>query len=596
MLKRSLNKTQLFAKIYTTRLAGAVRNYFSEEHFDRMYALILVLCAISLLIIARLFTLQVVDHPFYAALASDQHEIQAILQAKRGDILMRDAQSDQLIPVATDKAYVQLYSVPKQITDPEKTAEQLAPYVKLTKERMIELFSKKDDPYEPIEKKVSKERFEKIKELNLAGIHAVEEMHRYYVDDNISSHVIGFLGMKDEEPTGFYGIEGYFNNILSGIPGFFSSEKDVAGRWIVLSNKDVIQAQDGANIVLTMDHTAQYVVCQKLNEAVERHGAAGGAAIVLEPETGKILSMCSAPDFNLNYYYDVESAAVYNNKAIFEAYEPGSVFKPIVMAAAVDLEYVTPDTTYVDPGAVEIDDFTIRNADDKVYGEQTMVGVLENSINTGMIHVARLIGQERFRGYLERFGFGEPTGIELQTEVAGNIKPIYSRAEIYQATASFGQGITVTPLQMAAAYGAIANGGKLMKPYIVEEIRHADGKVEKRSPQQVRQVLSTRASVLMTGMLTSVVTNGHAGLADVDGYYVAGKTGTAQIAGPGGKYLEDATNHSFVGFAPADDPKFVIFIRLEKPTSAPYSASTAAPLFSDIAEFLLNYYAITPDY
>jgi len=197
---------------------------------------------------------------------------------------------------------------------------------------------------------------------------------------------------------------------------------------------------------------------------------------------------------------------------------------------------------------------------------------------------------------MERYGFGEPTGIELQTEVAGNMSSIYKNHELYTATASFGQGITVTPMQMAVAYAAIANGGRLMKPYIVDEIRYQDGKTEQRKPVEVRRVLSSRAATLMNGMLTSVVTNGHAGLATVPGYYVAGKTGTAQIAGPGGGYLDGPTNHSFAGYAPADDPKVVIVIRLDRPTAAPFSASTAAPLFSQIAEFALKYYQVPPDY
>lgn len=573
-----------------------LKDHISVDRIDRLSFLLIVLGIMSGFIILRLFALQVIEYPFYSALASNQHEIQAILDADRGDIIAYDhSQPGQEFHLATDKEYVQVYSVPNQIEDPELVAETLAPYVSKSEEDLLFAFSKEGDPYEPVEKKVSLERFEAIKALELPGIHGLSETDRYYIDDNVGSHVLGFLGNVDDKPKGLYGIEGYFDSVLSGVAGSFQTERDVAGRWIVLSDKKIEEAVDGGDIVLTIDRTLQFMVCESLNNAIQRHGAKGGAVIVMDPSTGKIMAMCSGPDFNPNYYSDVDSADEYNNKAIFEAYEVGSIFKPVIMSAAFDLELVTPESTFKDPGSYTIDEYTIRNADDKVYGEETMASILENSINTGMIYVERLLGPDRFRDYLERYGFGEITGIELQTEVAGNISSIYKSSEIYQATASFGQGITATPLQMVSAYATIANGGNLMRPYIVEEIRHADGNIEKRKPEVIRQVLSPRAATLMNGMLTSVVSNGHAAGAQVDGYYVAGKTGTAQIASGGG-YREDATNHSFVGYAPADDPKFVMIVRLDRPSSALYSASTAAPVFAEIAKYILQYYQVQPDF
>lgn len=576
---------------------GGIAAFIESKKFDRLSLLIAVLVIMTILIIVRLFVLQVLDYNFYKVMASDQHEIQAILQADRGDILLKDhTQPDQLFYAATDKVYFQIYAVPKQIEKPEEVAEALRDHVNKGEEELLALLAKEDDPYEPIEKKVSRERYEKIMELELPGIYGLEGTYRYYVDDNIGSNIVGFVGIRDDSPQGMYGIEGYFNDILAGQEGFFQTERDVAGRWIALTEKNVQKAVDGADIVLTIDRTLQYKSCSSLNNAVLRHGANGGAIIVLEPDTGRILAMCSSPDFNPNYYSDVKSASAYNNKAIFEAYEPGSIFKPIVMAGAMDLDYVAPDSTFVDVGSVEVDDYTIKNAGDQVYGEQNMAGVLENSINTGMVHVARQMGQDRFRDYVQRFGFGELTGIEMQTEVAGNISSLDKSSEIYMATASFGQGITATPLQIAAAYAVLANGGSLVKPYIIDEIRYADGSVETRHPNIIRQVISSKTSVLMTGILTSVVMNGHASNAKVQGYYIAGKTGTAQIAGSGGQYLEDATNHSFVGYAPADDPRFVIMVRLDRPSSAQYSASTAAKVFGELAKYILNYYDIPPDF
>lgn len=598
---RFLRKTILFPLRQGISYVIAEERFFvwrPHAKFDRISTLMVGLACLSIAIAIKLFSLQVIDYGFYAALASDQHQIQRILQADRGQVYVRDHKAgDELFPVIVNKDYMQIYSVPRQIENPEETAKKLAPLVNLTKEELVTILSKENDPYEPVERKVPVERYEAIKALELAGIYGVAETHRYYLDANIGSNVTGFVGIRDEQPTGLYGIEGYFNELLAGQPGYFQTERDVAGRWIALSEKKITEAQNGADIVLTIDKTIQYMTCDALNKYVQQHGADGGAAIVMEPSTGKIWAMCSSPDFNPNFYSKVDSASVYNNKAIFESYEPGSIFKPIVMAAGIDLEYIKPDSTFVDEGFVKIDEFTIRNANDKVYGEQTMTQVLENSINTGMIHVARTIGKTAFKDYIQRFGFGELTGIELDKETAGNIRSLNLPGEIYMATGSFGQGLTVTPLQVAAAYAAIANGGKLMRPYIVDEIRYADGRVETRQPTFVRQVISPRSSVLATGMLTSVITNGHTPRARIPGYYVAGKTGTAQIASTTGRgYEEGATNHSFAGFVPADDPRFVVVIRLERPRSAPFADSTAAPMFNEIASFILNYLEVPPDY
>lgn len=597
---RFLRKTVIFPLRQGLSFLIAEERFFvwRSSKVDRLSVLMGLIALLSLAIIGKLFSLQVMDYPFYAALASDQHQIQKILQASRGQVYVRDhRQGDELYPVIVNKDYMQIYAVPRQIKDPALVAEKLMPLINMPDQALLAALSKENDPYEPIERKVPVERYEAIKALELEGIYGVVETHRYYLDANIGSHVTGFLGIRDEEPTGLYGIEGYFNELLAGQPGYFQTERDVAGRWIALSEKTVTEATNGADIVLTIDKTIQYMTCQKLNEAVLRHGADGGAAIVMEPSTGKIWAMCSAPDFNPNYYSKVDSAGVYNNKAIFESYEPGSVFKPVIMAAGVDLEYVKPDSTFIDEGSVTIDKFTIRNANDKVYGQQTMTQVLENSINTGMIYVARAMGKPAFKDYVERFGFGELTGIELDRESAGTISALEKAGEIYMATSSFGQGITVTPLQLAAAYSALANGGKLMRPYIVEEVRYADGRVETRQPNFIRQVISPRSSVLMSGMLTSVITNGHTPRARIPGYYVAGKTGTAQIASTTGRgYEEGATNHSFAGFVPADDPKFVVVIRLEHPRSAPFADSTAAPLFNELATFILNYLDVPPDF
>jgi cell division protein FtsI (penicillin-binding protein 3)/stage V sporulation protein D (sporulation-specific penicillin-binding protein) len=317
--------------------------------------------------------------------------------------------------------------------------------------------------------------------------------------------------------------------------------------------------------------------------------------VIIQPSTGKIIAMCNVPDFDPNDYGNVENISVYNNAAIFDAYEPGSVLKPIVMSAALDAGVVSPTETYEDAGEVKIDEYTIRNSDLKAHGIQTMTEVLEKSLNTGMIYVMRQMGGEIMTRYLENYGFGTLSGIELDSESEGVKDALYNDAEIYYATASYGQGITATPLQIALAYGAMANGGWLMKPYIVEEKRYNDGTVEETQPQRVRQVINEKSATTIGAMMVSVVENGHGKYAQVDGYYIAGKTGTAQVAKKDGVgYEENKTIGSFAGYGPVENPQFAMVVRIDYPKTTQWGESTAAPIFGEVAEFILDYLEIPP--
>ena len=410
---------------------------------------------------------------------------------------------------------------------------------------------------------------------------------------------MGFVG-KDEQGNdiGRYGVEGYWNSEIAGSGGFLEGVRSAKGRWIPLAGRLFKPATDGSDMKLTIDRTIQFKACEYLRQYKEEYGAQSATLIIMEPQTGAIRAMCNAPDFDPNQYGTVETADIYNNAAIFTAYEPGSIFKPVGMAGAINDAIVKPESVFHDSGSVvDLCITPITNAQNKTYGDQTMTGVLENSINTGMVYVVRQLGKERFVKYVQDFGFGLKTGIELDTEVGGTIDTLSIKkgndVDCYAATASFGQGITVTPLQITSAYAAIANGGKLMKPYIVEELRYPDGTVKRTKPEEVRQVVSKRASALVSSMLVSVVEKGFDRGGKVEGYYLAGKTGTAQIAGPGG--YTDETNHSFVGFGPVDNPKFVVFIKFEKPRRA-FASLTTAPVFARISKFMLDYYQIPPSH
>jgi cell division protein FtsI/penicillin-binding protein 2 len=324
--------------------------------------------------------------------------------------------------------------------------------------------------------------------------------------------------------------------------------------------------------------------------------AGDGSVIVMEPQTGKILALCNVPNFDLNNYSQVESSDIYTNKIVSEAYEPGSVFKPFTMATAIELGKVTPETKFNDEGFLKFGPDTIRNAASKKYGEITMIQALENSVNTALANVGLKVGRKNLKDYAEKFGFGKKTGITLPAESSGNINALNFKGEVYTATASYGQGVMTTLLQLASAYSVIANDGILMQPQIVSEIIDSKGNIKKLEPQKVRRAITSKTANIIKAMLVSVVKNGQAKKAGVDGYYVAGKTGTANIANPKGGYLENVVNHTFAGFAPVNNPKFVIIIKLSKPKNVKFSSDSATPAFGELAEYLLKYYQVPPDF
>ncbi len=577
------------------------RRRFNQKRDGRVEAFRWFVVFFACVIGVKLFVLQIVDHRFYEALASGQHEIFRELIPQRGTVFMHDYKDEQLVPVATNQQLASVYADPRQIEDPEKTGEVLAEIFGYDEEKtkaLINRLDRPEDPYEPLEKEVHDDLLEKLLARELPGIHYVRESTRLYPEPSMSGHVIGFVGSDAEgNNAGRYGVEGYFNELLAGKAGFLRSERDIAGRLIAVGERSVEPAVDGVDIVLTIDRTIQFKACTALKDAVAKHQADGGSIVVIEPSTGKIFAMCGYPDFDPNTYSQVGSINDFNNPAIFNAYEPGSIFKPLTMAAAIDAGAVTPSTRFEDSGSVLVEGWPkpIGNAEGKVYGDVDMTQVLEDSINTGMIFSMRQMGQDVFVDYMKRFGFGKMTGVELETEMSGNIAALDKGPEIYKATATFGQGITVTPLQILMAYGAIANGGILKKPQIVDEIRYSDGTVEKRSSQDIAQVIDEKTARTIGAMLVSVIEHGHGKRAGVPGYYIGGKTGTAQVARTDGiGYSLDNTIGSFAGFGPVEDPKFAMVVRIDHPRDVVWAESTAAPLFGDMAQFLLQYFEIPP--
>ncbi len=549
----------------------------------------------GILLFGRLFQLQILEGKTYKILASDQHEVQAALIPERGTIYLKDRWDGKLHPIAKDKDVWHVYVITKDVEDQEQTAEDLAEILGLPIPEIEQVFA--SSSYAVLTKDASREVVDILRAKRISGVGAIEAQSRFYPEKGMGGQILGFVNQDDENRrVGRYGIESAYNEELAGDYGSIQIERDAAGRRLTIGSTKLVHARDGSDIVLTLDRTIQYEACRQIEEAVRVFQADSGSIVVMDPDSGAIWALCSAPDFDPSVYNEVEDISVFNNPVTFHQFEPGSIFKPLTMAAGIDAGKVGPSTTYVDKGEEEIDDFTIRNSDKRAHGVKSMTDVLQDSLNLGTIFVQRQLGKELFKKYVEAFGFGELSGIEVSPEVSGDIRPLSKPGDIFAATASFGQGIAVTPLQMVAAFAALGNGGQLYKPFLVQEVLHADGTKTTTNPTEVRQVISSRTSRLVSGMMVTVVEQGHGKRAAVPGYYVAGKTGTAQIPNPnGGGYLANATIGSFAGYAPASDPAFVMLVKIDHPRTVQFAEASAAPVFGNMARFLLNYLQIEPE-
>ncbi|MEI6288017.1 MAG: penicillin-binding protein 2 [bacterium] len=606
----------------------------------RIKILAVFFVAVASIIILKLFDLQIMKGDFYTALASDQHELYRKLVPERGTIYAVENRNgqQQLFPLVGNQKLQMLYSVPKEIKDASSTANALfailglpdnvnlaaaekdlfadisadldpvmAEEIKTTRRqkwleeqntkeitRIYNLLATPNSLYKAIRHRLTDDQVQKIKDLNIKGLYFQEETWRFYPEAGMGGQLFGFWGIVDDAKKGQYGLEGYFNKILNGTPGEIKAQRDAFGNLIAVGDNYFQEKKDGSSLILTVDRAIQHKACQALSIAAQKYKSETASVVVINPKTGAIIAMCGYPDYDPDKYGRVDDANVYNNPLIFDAYEPGSIFKAVTMASALDVDKVQPDTTYVDTGGAQYGPYNIKNFNKKVYGKQTMVQVLDNSINTGAIFAMKQATPEVFVKYVKDFNFGKQTGIELSGEVAGDLSNIDRKGEIYKATASFGQGIMVTPLQMAMAYGAFSNGGKLMKPYIVSQTIDASGNVTNYYPQEVRQVITAKTAQVLSGMLVSVVANGHGKMAGVPGYIVGGKTGTAQVVNKSGHYGDDV-DVTFAGFAPFSDPRFVMIVRFKKPQNSKEAAISSAPVFSDIAKFILQYYNVPYD-
>ena len=543
----------------------------------------------------RLFLMQIVRHAEYVRLASRQHGTSEEVSSERGMIFAHDKTGAD-IPLALNKAYKVLVASPKLITDPAGTASLVADAFHLDKAEVLAKLSKKNDPYEVLARKIEPDVADRFSAGGLpVGVSFEDETRRIYPNGSLAANLLGFVSSDQGVEGGKYGIEKFYNGDLFGVSGLLEGVKDASGFWIALGRRIVRPPKNGASVSLTLEYPIQRKAEEILAGARKKWSAASGLVIVMDPKTGRILADARDPTFDPDEFSKEKDFSIFLNPTDESSYELGSVMKPITMAGGLQEKVVTPDTTYNDTGEVKIGSFTIHNFDGNAYHLQTMTQVLEKSLNTGAVYVARLLGKKKQEEYLRAFGFGAKTGVDLPGEVAGDISNLKAGRDSDFATAAFGQGIAITPIQLAAAMGAIANKGVLMKPYVVDKITDDSGNTTMHGPQAVRQVISPATAETLTKMLVSVVKNGYEDRAGVKGYFVAGKTGTAQVPNRSGRGYSDALIHTFVGYAPAFDPKFLILLQLNEPTGNKFAANTLTPVFHDLAEFILHYYEVAPD-
>lgn len=556
----------------------------------RLFLLAAALILGFLVIIAQLVRYQVLMHAEMVEEANAEHVRVEEIHSTRGRIVDANGQI-----LAMDLVQWTVSADPPLVTNPDELADRLGSLLNEPRDELYELLTARR-PWVLIARQVPQEVGEAIAGLEWSGLTCTPNYLRVYPAGGLVSHVIGIVNSTGD---GFYGVEGYQNQTLKPVPGRRVILIDSAGQKIPGPPLEYEPPIPGTDLVLTLDLNIQYIVEEELKRALEEYGAESGSVVVMDPRTGGVLAVVSHPHYNPNSFADAELGLL-ADPSVSSMWEPGSIFKIVTWAAALDSGTVSGGTVFDDDGTLEVGGRTIWNSDRKGHGLVTVEDGLVHSLNTVAAFLSTSMGKERFYTYVRRFGFGALTGVDLSSEGPGLVK-LPGDSNWFPSdlgTNAFGQGIAVTPMQMVSAASAVANRGLLMNPHIVQQTVSNVGGGEQREtvkvePMVMRRAISQDAADTLSQMLVAVVDR-HAEKAQVPGYSVAGKTGTAQIPTPYG-YHPDDTIASFVGFAPADDPRFVILVKLDAPQTSPWGSQTAAPTFKAISERLFVYMQIPPD-
>ncbi len=550
----------------------------------RVYTIMAIMCAMTLVLVAQLVRWQVVEHYRFIAWAEAEHQDEVVIPPRRGDI--RDRNGHLL---ATDFVEYDISASPQIIGDPQKTAGRLAEYLNLSRDELAAKLTSKE-LWVSLQNGVSQANGEAIMRMDIVGVQVETRSKRVYPEGDLAAHVLGFVNSNH---NGFYGVEGYYDNMLKGTPGLLAGERSPFGELIPLGSSRFVPPTPGATLYLTVDRGVQFVIEQEIEKAVRKYGAQSGSVVVLNPKNGAVLGLAGYPKYNPNKFNE-SNKYLFADPNVSNQYEPGSVFKIVTMAAGLDAAVVGPMASVYDGGSIEVGGQVMYNWDRVGHGTVDMTDVLAKSLNVGVAQVAVALGKDRFYTYLKRFGFGQLTDVDLANEGPGTLKtPMdVDWHESDLGTNSFGQGIAVTPLQIATAIAAVANEGVLMKPYIVERIVDSERSVTMQ-PTVIRQAIKKETAETLTNMLVDALDRADSE-AQVKGYRVAGKTGTAQIPVPGG-YHPTLTLASFAGFFPASNPQVLVLVIIDRPATSKWGSETAAPTFQRIASQLAVMLNISPD-
>lgn len=561
----------------------------------RLHVISAGMAGLMLLLIAKLFFVQVVHESDYRAMADRQYATPASDVFDRGSIFFTD-KDGQEVSAATLTAGFKVAIDPQKITDPEALYAKLSPVLALDHDTFIAQASKHADPYEEVAIHLTKEVADQVSALAIPGVSIYKQKWRYYPGNDLASRTLGFVAYKGNDFGGRYGLERYYDDVLSR-NGSDSLSINFFAEIFSNLGKTIFQTQPKeGDVVTTLEPDVQAYLDNTMQQVSTQWHTDEAGGIVIDPKTGAIIAMSAMPDFDLNDFSKVSDPLTFANPLVENVYELGSIVKTLTMSAGLDAGVVTPDSTYDDKGSVTLNGKTIHNFDKIGRGVIPMQEVLNESLNTGATYVMQQLGQERFRNYMLAFGLGEKTGIDMPGEVKSLISNLYSPRDIDYATASFGQGIALTPIAAVRAFSSLANGGTLITPHLASAIHYTDGTTQTIAYPAGQQIITKKTADTITQMLVTVVDKAlFNGAEKMDHYSIAAKTGTAQIAMPGGGYYSDRYLHSMYAYFPAYDPRFLVFLYDVNPKGVNYAANTIGHPIMDMAKFLINYYNVPGD-
>lgn len=548
---------------------------------------------VAFVLISRLYFLQIINGQEFMDSAEKKYVQKVPNTFDRGSISFTTKDGEKIDAATIQTGYTVSFD-PTLIKEPADVYNKLSFVLDVDAETFLERFEKPDSRYAEVQKKLDEETADKILNLNIKGVGVNKDRWRFYPGKTLASNVVGFMGWKDEIYKGQYGLERQYEEILNR-----NKDKNYANFFVEIFSEigDVFQSKDrDGSIVTTIEPTVQAFVEEELKKTQQKWNSSMVGAIVMDPSTGAVVSMSSYPNFDLNNFKDVDDVSLFNNPLVEDVYEMGSIVKPLTMAIGLETKSVTANTKYEDRGSLTMDGFTIYNYDKKARGVVDMQEVLNKSLNTGVAYVVKQVGNQKFAEYLRKL-VANQTNIDLPNEALPLIENLRNNRDIEYVSASYGQGIAVSPISITRALAALGNGGFLVTPHIVKEIHYENGQIKNIVPEVGERIFSQETSEEISRMLTVVVDEALAGgTVALPNHSIAAKTGTAQIAVKGGRgYYDDRFLHSFFGYFPSFNPKFIVFIYHTEPIGAEYSSQTLTEPFMNIAKFLINYYEIPPD-